>query len=167
MLTMADKGGRGGLDPPIFGWHNLWTAPYWTFSTVCPLFLLALSLHLPPSVAPEGVTVSGSARVRAGQEVHLTCKSTRRWLITLHPWLQTLLSPSVPASSLHWTVTQGDQTVQHTPGDQVNWQLSYSSFSPFLLPRWSSWRMAASPHTPISHSRWAMSSRLGFSLLGF
>ena len=27
MLTMADKGGRGGLDPPIFDWHNLWTAP--------------------------------------------------------------------------------------------------------------------------------------------
>ena len=27
MLTMADKGGRGGLDPSIFGWHNVWTAP--------------------------------------------------------------------------------------------------------------------------------------------
>ena len=23
MLTMADEGGRGGLDPPIFGLHNL------------------------------------------------------------------------------------------------------------------------------------------------
>ena len=28
ILTMADEGGRGGLNPPIFGWHNLWTAPY-------------------------------------------------------------------------------------------------------------------------------------------
>ena len=27
MMTMADKGGRGGVDPLIFGWHNLWTAP--------------------------------------------------------------------------------------------------------------------------------------------
>ena len=24
----AAKGGRGGLDPTIFGWHNMWTAPY-------------------------------------------------------------------------------------------------------------------------------------------
>ena len=27
MLTTADEGGRGGLDPPIFGGHNLGTAP--------------------------------------------------------------------------------------------------------------------------------------------
>ena len=27
MLTMADKGGGGVWPPPIFGWHNLWTAP--------------------------------------------------------------------------------------------------------------------------------------------
>ena len=28
LLKMADKVGRGGLDPTIFGWHNLLTAPY-------------------------------------------------------------------------------------------------------------------------------------------
>ena len=27
MLPMADREGRGGLDTPIFGLHNLWTAP--------------------------------------------------------------------------------------------------------------------------------------------
>ena len=33
MLKMVDKGrsGKGwGLDPPIFGWHNLWTAPMYS-----------------------------------------------------------------------------------------------------------------------------------------
>ena len=34
MLTLADKWGRGGLDPPIFGWHNLWTAPNQLFTCV-------------------------------------------------------------------------------------------------------------------------------------
>ena len=28
MLTLADEGGSGGLDPPTFGSHNLGTASY-------------------------------------------------------------------------------------------------------------------------------------------
>ena len=28
ILKLADKGAREGPDPSIFGWHNLWTAPY-------------------------------------------------------------------------------------------------------------------------------------------
>ena len=27
LLIFADKGGRVGLDPPIFGWRHMWTAP--------------------------------------------------------------------------------------------------------------------------------------------
>ena len=31
---LADKGGWGGLDPPCFCWHNMWTAPQgWTKKT--------------------------------------------------------------------------------------------------------------------------------------
>ena len=28
MLTIADGGGRGGVGTPVFGWRNMWTAPY-------------------------------------------------------------------------------------------------------------------------------------------
>ena len=31
MLTMADKGGRESLDPPIFGWRIMWTAHFTCF----------------------------------------------------------------------------------------------------------------------------------------
>ena len=28
MLTITDKGGRGGPDPPKYGWQKLWRVPY-------------------------------------------------------------------------------------------------------------------------------------------
>ena len=31
MLTIADGGGRGGVGTPVFGWRNMWTAPYYIF----------------------------------------------------------------------------------------------------------------------------------------
>ena len=39
-LTISDflltRGGGGGLDPSIFGWHTIWTAPYWAqLPTAC------------------------------------------------------------------------------------------------------------------------------------
>ena len=42
MLTMDDEGGRGGLDPPVFGWHNLWTAPKGVHSQRAPCYRTAL-----------------------------------------------------------------------------------------------------------------------------
>ena len=35
MLTIADGGGRGGVGTPVFGWRNLWTAPYQLVSSWC------------------------------------------------------------------------------------------------------------------------------------